>query len=114
MACFADQKSQIKVQNQKTLELSEVSGALKKDQKLVTCLQMFVRDNSNLSSGQFAKVTLIDDGTFWHTKPADIQAKKASLKEIKERLLRFNVWLECGVKISGDQLVITDSTLKKY
>lgn len=89
---------------------------LTKDQQLVTCVQMFVKDHSNFLSNKFAKVTLIDNGKFFSgITPQEILSKKKSIAETLDLLKRFNVWLECSVQLKGEQLVITDSTvLKNY
>jgi hypothetical protein len=60
-------------------------------------------------------MTIIDEGKFFGVSPALVLSKKKSISEAVERLKRFNVWLEAGVKQTGDQLVITESTvLKNY
>jgi len=77
---------------------------------------MFVKDHSNFLSNKFARVSLIDNGKFFQgITPQELLTKKKSIAENLELLKRFNVWLECGVQLKGEQLVITDSTvLKNY
>jgi hypothetical protein len=68
-----------------------------------------------MTTGKFSKMTLLDEGKFFGISPALVLSKKKSISEVVDRLKRFNVWLEAGVKKMGDQLVITESTvLKSY
>ena len=103
-----------------TLKLREKSGelkayqaktAVKKGQELVICMQMLVKDASQLSSNLFTRVSVIDSGNFFGMKPANFDSSKA--KEFVQTLERFNVWVEASVHRKNNQLVITDATAMK-
>jgi hypothetical protein len=63
---------------------------------------MFVKDSSIMSSGKFAKMLLLDDGKFFGISPSLVHSKKKSISAEVDRLKRFNVWLEAGVRLVGD------------
>jgi hypothetical protein len=95
---------------------------LKKDERYVLVLALFVSDYSLNLTNQVAKVLLVDDGTFFKgVKVEDVLNNKK--KDAQERvwrtlhtMLKFNVCVEsCLVATqAGQQLAMADSEIKEY
>jgi len=84
---------------EKNEELKQVtkSTTAKKGQDLVLQMQFLVKDYSNLASNLFTRVNLVDTGSFFGLKPADVLKDDKKFKEKVQQLERFNVWIEAAV-----------------
>ena len=89
---------------------------------LVNCVQFLAKDSSVQTKAQFATLLLLDQGKFFgssctptllSTGKASAAGKKAAtiMQETLDMVKRFNVVVEAAVKLSGNQLVISESTV---
>lgn len=81
-------------------------------------MQFLAKDITTFGTNQFARVHLVDSGSFFPGVTAgDLsdKSKASAVKEAVAMLERFNVWVEASVKLINGQIVITDLTsLKKF
>lgn len=104
--------------------MREAKGALKKDERYVLYLQLYVQDYSNFLSNQFVRILVCDayekknTGFFRGIKPEDILKKKEVQEKVKDtlkNLLKFNVWVEAAIEITENgYFVIRDTEVNEY
>ena len=102
----------VRIYNPKTNESREAKGALKKDEKYMLYMQLYVQDYSNFLSNQVVRV-LVDGGFMPGLKPEEVvKGKKDVAGEVLKNLAKFNVWVEGAIEVNENgYLVLKDTQL---
>ena len=118
--------SSLKIQNKVTKafrDLPKTQAALKKDERYILYLQLYVTDHHSQLSNHVTRLSVYEplDKTstlFGNIKAEDIIKKKEVQDKIKvamEQLRKFNVWCEGAVRVNHNGLlVLVDTQIKEY